>query len=281
VSGSEPARPSHPPPRPVAWRWPIVLGVLLALVGAGVGAQQRQVAASWSERAAVLEEERDDARARGEAFQRQLDEVADALAVSESDVGALEDRVRELADEKAQAEDVATTTTVERDSLVELNGAIAGAVTSLDGCVDGLFDLLGDAIDAFNRQGAGEPVDVDPLNAARTTTTSRVQRRPPGGGDRRGDRGSAAAVTSPSRRRRSGSRAPRGRGAPRGCVAAPPPITAGEGPRTSTSSPSSTCPRSPPPPCSAGRRPSRCASARSGATGSGSAPGSCSPATSW
>jgi hypothetical protein len=150
----------------------VVLGLLLALVGAGIGVQQRQVAASWSERAATLEDERNDARARGEAFQRQLDEVADALAVSESDVGALEERVRELADEKAQAEDVATTTTVERDSLVELNGAIAGAVTALDGCVDQLFDLLGDAIDAFNRQGAGEPVDVDPLNAARTTATT-------------------------------------------------------------------------------------------------------------
>jgi hypothetical protein len=150
----------------------LVLGLLLGLLGAGVGVQQRQVAASWSDRAATLEDERDDARARGEAFQRQLDEVADALAVSESDVGALEERVRELADEKAQAEDVATTTTVERDSLVELNGAIAGAVTALDGCVDQLFDLLGDAIDAFNRQGAGEPVDVDPLNAARTTATT-------------------------------------------------------------------------------------------------------------
>lgn len=180
-----PARPpaSPPPDPPTAVspptgsprggrRWPVVLGVVLALVGAGVGVQQRQVAAEWNERATVLEEERDDARARGEAFQRQLDEVADALAVSESDVGALEDRVRELADEKAQAEDVATTTTVERDSLAALNGAIAGAVTALDGCVDGLFDLLNDAIDAFNRQGAGETVDVGPLNADRTTTTA-------------------------------------------------------------------------------------------------------------
>jgi hypothetical protein len=187
VSGSPPPPPTRPtleggagpadagavpPPQPRAWRWPLVLGLLLGLLGAGVGVQQRQVAASWSDRAATLEDERDDARARGEAFQRQLDEVADALTVSESDVGALEERVRELADEKAQAEDVATTTTVERDSLVELNGAIAGAVTALDGCVDQLFDLLGDAIDAFNRQGAGEPVDVDPLNAARTTATS-------------------------------------------------------------------------------------------------------------
>jgi hypothetical protein len=172
VSGSPHEFPQPPAPPSRVRRWPVVLGLLVGLVGAGIAVQQRQVAASWSERAAALEEERDDARARGEAFQRQLDEVADALAVSEFDVGALEDRVRELADEKAQAEDVATTTTVERDSLVELSGAIAGAVTSLDGCVDRLFDLLGDAIDAFNRQGAGEPVNVDVLNAARTTTTT-------------------------------------------------------------------------------------------------------------
>ncbi|WP_169786926.1 hypothetical protein [Nitriliruptor alkaliphilus] len=160
-----------PPPR--ARRWPLVVGAVLAIAGAAVGLQQRQVAASWQERAVAIEEERDDARARGEAFQRQLEEVADALATSETDVGALEERVRELADEKAQAEDVATTTGVERDTLVELSGAIAGAVTALDGCVDQLFDLLGDAIDAFNRQGAGETVDVGPLNADRTATTAR------------------------------------------------------------------------------------------------------------
>jgi chromosome segregation ATPase len=138
-----------------------------------VGLQQRQVAASWSDRAAATAEERDDARGRAEALQRQLDEVAESLSVSETDVVALEDRVRELADEKAQAEDVATTTGVERDSLVQLSAAIAASITSLDGCVDQLFDLLGAAIDAFNRQGAGEEVDVGPLNADRTATTAR------------------------------------------------------------------------------------------------------------
>jgi hypothetical protein len=170
-AGATDARADAPTPAAPRRRWPLVLGAVLGLLGAGIGLQQRQVAASWSERAAVLEEERDDARGRAEAFQRQLDEVAGALVTSESDVGALEDRVRELADEKAQAEDVATTTTVERDSLAELSTAIASAVTSLDGCVDQLFDLLADAIDAFNRQGAGEPVDVAPLNTARTAAT--------------------------------------------------------------------------------------------------------------
>lgn len=187
MSGSNPP-PLPPPggvdgpppvgPQPIrvaarARRWPLVLGLVLALVGAGVGLQQRQVAASWSERAAVAAEQRDEARGRAEALQRQLDEVAESLSVSETDVIALEDRVRELADEKAQAEDVATTTGVERDSLVQLSASIAASITSLDGCVDQLFDLLGAAIDAFNRQGAGEVVDVGPLNADRTATTAR------------------------------------------------------------------------------------------------------------
>jgi cell division protein FtsB len=150
----------------------VALAVLVAAAGVGIGFQQRQVAASWQQRAQETATVRDDALGRVDALQRQLDEVADALAVSESDVVELEDRVRELADEKAQAEDVATTTGVERDTLVELSSAIAGSIGALDGCVDELFDLLNDAIDAFNRQGEGADVDVGPLNAARTTTTA-------------------------------------------------------------------------------------------------------------
>lgn len=191
MSGSSSHPPGSPPPTPSGYlppvvgsptpgavtptrprRWPLILGAVLALIGAAVGLQQRQVAAAWQERAVAVEEQRDETRGRVEALQRQLDEVAESLAVSESDVVALEDRLRELADEKAQAEDVATTTGVERDTLVQLSNAIAGSVTDLDRCVGQLFDLLGDAIDAFNRQGAGEAVDVARLNADRTATTA-------------------------------------------------------------------------------------------------------------
>jgi hypothetical protein len=163
---TEPREPA-PPARAGRRRWPLVVGVFVALVGLAVGVQQRQVAAEWRDRATLVADERDDARGRSEAFQRQLDEVAAALATSEDDVVQLEDRVRELADEKAQAEDVATTTGVERDTLVALSGAIAGSVTALDTCVDEMFDLLNEAIGAFNRQGAGEDVDVAPLNEER------------------------------------------------------------------------------------------------------------------
>jgi chromosome segregation ATPase len=152
-----------------------MLGASLAVLvaaGLGVGVQQRQVAASWQQRAQENADVRDDALGRVDALQRQLDEVADALAVSETDVVDLEDRVRELADEKAQAEDVATTTGVERDTLIALSSAIAGSIGSLDGCVDELFDLLNDAIDAFNRQAEGAEVDVGTLNAERTATTA-------------------------------------------------------------------------------------------------------------
>lgn len=164
-----PTRPPRPPRRRVL---PVVVLLLVALIGSAVGVQQRQVAAGWQARAAALEEQRDDARGRTEALQRQLEEIADSLALSESDVAQLEDRVRDLADEKAQAEDVATTTGVERDVLVDLASQVADAVTALDGCVDQLFDLLNDAIGAFNRQAAGEDVDVGLLNVARTATTA-------------------------------------------------------------------------------------------------------------
>jgi hypothetical protein len=165
--------PAPPPPRGRRrLGTALVVALVLAVVAGGVAVQQRQVAVGWQQRAVAVEEQRDDARGRAEAFQRQLDEIADALALSESDVAALEDRVRDLADEKAQAEDVATTTTVERDTLVALSSAIAGAVTSLDDCVVQLFGLLNDAIGAFNRQGEGEVVDVGPLNEDRADTTA-------------------------------------------------------------------------------------------------------------
>lgn len=150
----------------------VVVAVLVGLTGVGIGVQQRQVAAGWQDRAEVLQEQRDDARGRVEALQSQLDEVADALAVSEDDVASLEGRVRELANEVAQAEDVATTTGVERDTLRALSTSVAGSIGALDTCVSELFDLLNEAIEAFNRQGGGEVVDVGPLNAARTRTTA-------------------------------------------------------------------------------------------------------------
>lgn len=150
----------------------VVVALLVAAGSAAVGVQQRTVAADWRDRAQALETQRDDAIGRTEALQRQLDEVAGSLNVSEGDVASLEERVRELADEVAQAEDVAATTGVERDTLAALSSAVAGSITSLDACVSELFDLLDRTIDAFNRQGAGEQVAVGPLNSQRSATTA-------------------------------------------------------------------------------------------------------------
>jgi hypothetical protein len=176
-AGAEPAEPtwSAGSGRPRR-RAPLMVGLVVALVvattGAAVAWQQRSVAADWRERAVAMEGARDDARGRAEALQRQLDEVGEVLAISESDVAQLEDRIRELADEKAQAEDTATTVQVERDVFVQLSTTVAGAVDALDACVTQLFSLLDDSVRAFNAAAAGEPVDVVPLNAAKDATTT-------------------------------------------------------------------------------------------------------------
>jgi hypothetical protein len=133
---------------------------------------QREVAADWRDRAVTMERARDDARGRTEALQRQLDEASEVLAISEQDVAQLEERIRELADEKAQAEDTATTVQVERDVFVQLSTTVAGAVDALDVCVTQLFSLLDDSVQAFNDAAAGRPVDVAPLNAAKDATTA-------------------------------------------------------------------------------------------------------------
>jgi hypothetical protein len=168
-AGLEP--PSAPPVERVRprRRWPWVLAVLVLLAGVGVAAgvalDQRDVAAAWQDRALELEGQRDDAIGRGAALQDQLDEVASLLAVSERDVAQLEDRVRELADEKAQAEDTATTVQVERDVVLDVSQRIADATESLDRCIARLFELQSSSVEAFNRSAAGDEVDVAPLNA--------------------------------------------------------------------------------------------------------------------
>ncbi len=186
AAGSEPSRPEpnvsddhHRPVTPGRGgprRWPWAVAVLLLLVVAGsasaIAWDQRETAAQWQERAEVLEDRRDEALGRGEALQAQLDDLADLLAASEMDVADLEQRIRALADEKAQAQDTATTVQVERDVLADVSTQVAAAVEALDACVTRLFDLQESSVEAFNRAAANEPVDVGPLNAQSEATTS-------------------------------------------------------------------------------------------------------------
>ena len=150
-------------------RWPWITVSVLALLGAGIAAgvalDQRATAAQWEDRAAAFEAQRDDAAERSAELSGQVDEALDALETSERDVDELEDRVRELAEEKARAEDDVTTVQVQRDTFVELSEQVADATESLDTCVELLFDLHGASVEAFNAASSGDPVDVDPLNA--------------------------------------------------------------------------------------------------------------------
>jgi len=139
----------------------MLLLVLLAAGGTAVAVQQRDVAAQWRERARILEGQRDEAIGRTEALGAQLDELADLVRGSTDDLTTLEQRLAELAEEKARAEDRATVT---RDELATLAARVADAVTRLDRCVLDLLDLQRDTVDAFNRLNSGERVDVSPLN---------------------------------------------------------------------------------------------------------------------
>jgi hypothetical protein len=167
-----PTAPAAPPRR----RWPWIVGLLLVLglagAAAGVAWDQREVAASWQARAAGLQDQRDTALARGSELEVQLEELLTSLETSELDVTALEDRLRELADEKAQAEDAVVTGEVEREVLRELSSRVTGAVEALDACVTRLFELQRASVEAFNLAAAGESVDVEPLNAQASDTTA-------------------------------------------------------------------------------------------------------------
>ena len=153
----------------------LVVLLLLAVAGAVtatvVAVDQRDVAAEWEERALELEAQRDAIDEQRAEVADQLEVTRDALVTSERDVDELEDRVRALADEKARAEDTATTVQVERDVFIELSEVISDATGALDSCVSQLFDLQAASVEAFNRANAGQDVDIDALNARATDVT--------------------------------------------------------------------------------------------------------------
>jgi hypothetical protein len=166
-----------PPPSRRVRRWPSLvvagLSIGLAIAAGAVAYEQREVAAEWRDRAEALQLQRDAGLEREEQLSGQRAEILALLDRSEDDVAGLEERLRALADEKAQAEDTATTVQVERDVFSEVTGRIVAATDALDDCVERLFGLQTASVDAFNRSTAGEPVDVGPLNeTARQVTAS-------------------------------------------------------------------------------------------------------------
>jgi uncharacterized coiled-coil protein SlyX len=149
--------------RPRRWGRAAISLLLVTLAGTGtaVGIQQRQIADGWRDRAVILEQQRDEAIGRAEALGAQLDELGSLVQLSNEDRAMLEQRLTELAGEKARAEDVATVT---REELTTLADRVSSAVRQLNACTDDLLALQRDTIDAFNRVVNGERVDVTPLN---------------------------------------------------------------------------------------------------------------------
>jgi TolA-binding protein len=170
-----PAPSTDPPPAPRRrWPWAVAVVLLVALTATAtlVALDQRETAAAWQQRAEELEAEREAEAARGGELEQQLDEVVVLLGRSEQDVSQLEQRLRQLADEKAQAEDAAITGEVERELLVDVSGRVTDAVDALDACISRLFELQAASVEAFNRSAAGQPVDVAPLNVQATDITA-------------------------------------------------------------------------------------------------------------
>lgn len=143
--------------RAVAWLLVLAIGI----GGGAVGWQQRQVAAGWQERALLLDLRREEAVGRAEALSGQLGELANLVQLSVGDLADLEERLAELAGEKAQVEDRATVT---RQELQTLASRVDSAFRQLNACVDDLATLQNDTVIAFNTLGRGGQVDIAPLN---------------------------------------------------------------------------------------------------------------------
>jgi chromosome segregation ATPase len=146
--------------------------LLIAIAGGGaaVGWQQREIAAGWQQRAVVLEQQRDDAIGRSEALSDQLGELSTLVQLSVDDLATLEERLAELAGEKARAEDRATLTAEELRTLAE---RVESSVRQLNSCADDLLALQADTVAAYNSLARGVPVDIGPLNTRLTETVAR------------------------------------------------------------------------------------------------------------
>ena len=169
--------PDGPAQRSRAGRGRRVLRTLAVLVllattvaGVAVGWQQRSIAGGWRERAVLLEQQRDDAVGRAEALSGQLGELSTLVQLSETDLAELEERLAELAGEKAQAEDRAVLSAEELRRLATL---VDSAVSQLNACADDLLALQSDTVDAYNSVARGTPVDVAPLNERLAATSER------------------------------------------------------------------------------------------------------------
>ncbi len=178
IEHGDPAAGVRPLPPPARRRWVVVvlavllvLAVTAAVIAGLVAADQREAAADWQQRTTTLQQQLDEVVEERTQLAVQRDEAIDALIASESDVAALEDRVRTLAEEKARAEDTATTVSVERDVFIELSEVVTEATSSLDTCVTRLFELQEASVAAFNAAAAGRQVDVVALNARAETVT--------------------------------------------------------------------------------------------------------------
>lgn len=150
------------------------VGVILLLAiaggGTGVGWQQRDIAAGWQQRAITLEQQRDDAIGRSEALSGQLSELGNLVQLSVDDLATLEERLAELAGEKARAEDRATLTAEELRTLAE---RVESSVRQLNVCADDLLALQTDTVAAYNSLARGVPADIDPLNTRLADTRAR------------------------------------------------------------------------------------------------------------
>jgi len=149
----------------------LVLVLISTTAGASAVAwQQREIAAGWQARSIILEQQRDDAVGRSEALSDQLGALSNLVQLSGEDLATLEERLAELAGEKARAEDRAALT---RDELRTLAARVDTAVRQLNACADDLLALQSDTVDAFNRLSRGSSVDVGPLNERLTEVNAR------------------------------------------------------------------------------------------------------------
>ena len=154
-----------------------VLRVLFVLVliattagASAVAWDQREIAAGWQARSVMLEQQRDDAVGRAEALSEQLGALSNLVQLSVEDLATLEDRLAELAGEKAQAEDRAALT---RDELRTLAARVETAVGQLNACTDDLRAVQADTVAAFNDLARGRNVDIGPLNERLTEVNAR------------------------------------------------------------------------------------------------------------
>jgi uncharacterized protein YhaN len=164
------------------WPWAVAVAALVVVV-AGLSwysYDARQAADEWQRATDEWEERAEQRRVQLEAEQQRADQLTEALEASEADVALLEQRVTDLAAEKAAVADERELAESARDVYADLSVLATDAAGQLSACVaaqDRLFQAILATAPDLDRERVGSlAADADRVCTSAYAAVDQLER---------------------------------------------------------------------------------------------------------